>query len=63
VLPDSDSDDEDDPEQALLTSGKEPNNYTQAMGSPDSAFWDQALHEEYHSLLENVPLPSGKKSI
>ena len=43
----------------------DPENIEEASGHPD---WDEAMNEEYHSLLENetwdiIPLPKGRKLV
>ena len=46
----------------------EPTTVDEALNSPDAALWQEAMDEEYESLIENgtwklTPLPAGRKAI
>ena len=50
---------------AQVTENLDPETFEEAFGHPD---WDEAVNEEYHSLLANdtwdlVPLPKGRKLV
>ena len=55
-------------ERACVASLEEPANYKEAVTGPDSKQWEQAMANEYNSIMENgtwelVPLPQGRKPV
>ena len=69
VTPDSDSEENDDMEEAFVCTGTpDPKTYKEAMQSEDAEQWNAAMLAEFNWHLENgtwevVELPDGQKAI
>ena len=69
VTPDSDSEEDDDMEEAFVCTGTpDPKTYKEAMQSEDAEQWNAAMLAEFNWHLENgtwevIELPDGQKAI
>ena len=68
VIPDSDSEEDDDVEEALMCSTPDPQTYKEASQSEQAEQWNAAMLEEMNWHLDNgtwtiVELPEGQKAI